>query len=172
MPGTAGPQVHEPGVEVYGSVVARLPDLLEEMLAAPAAKVFEHPPIPEAPGIYLFSEPGEVGGNRRRRSTSARLESCARAKNYTRFGGKSNQATFAFLLAKTDAEAAGVNTKQYREVLEQDENFIAHFDGAKARVAEMHVRFLRLDGPIERSLFEIYAAMALDTLVYNSFETH
>jgi hypothetical protein len=87
-------------------------------------------------------------------------------------GGKNNQATFAFLLAKADAEAAGVDTKQYREVLEQDEDFIAHFDGAKSRVAEMQIRFILLDGPIERSLFEIYAAMALDTLVYNSFETH
>jgi hypothetical protein len=36
----------------------------------------------------------------------------------------------------------------------------------------MQVRFILLDGPIERSLFEIYAAMALNTLVYNSFETH
>jgi GIY-YIG catalytic domain len=151
--------------------VAKLPGLLEELLAAPAAKVSNHPTIPEVPGIYLFSEPGEhgeekaiyVGQTRKLRS---------RLKNHTRLGGKNNQATFAFLVAKTDAQAAGVNTKQYREVLERDEDFIAHFDGAKSRVVEMGVRFILLDGPIERSLFEIYAAMALDTLVYNSFETH
>lgn len=36
----------------------------------------------------------------------------------------------------------------------------------------MDVRFIELAGPIERSVFEIYAALALDTLVFNSFETH
>ncbi len=167
------PRAHEQGVGVYESVVARLPGLLEELLAAPAATVAEHSPIPEAPGIYLFSEPGEAGGEGEKAiyvGQTRKLRS--RLKNHTRLGGKNNQATFAFLLAKTDAEVAGVDTKQYRAVLERDEDFIAHFDGAKSRVAEMLVRFILLDGPIERSLFEIYAAMALDTLVYNSFETH
>jgi len=167
------PEVHEQGVKVYDSVVAQLPGLLEELLVAPAARVSEHPPIPEAPGIYLFSEAGYgevvrekaiyVGQSRKLRS---------RLKNHTRLGGKNSVATFAFLVARTDAEQAGVDTKRYREILEQDEDFIAHFEAAKSRVAEMQVRFILLDGPIERSLFEIYAAMALDTLVYNSFETH
>jgi len=173
MPGSTAPQVHEPGIRVYGSVVARLPDLLEKLLTAPAAKVSEHSLIPEAPGIYLFSEPDEAGGDGEKAiyvGQTRKLRS--RLKNHTRLGGKNNKATFAFLLAKTDAEAGGIDTKQYREVLEQDKDFITHFDGAKSRVAEMQVRFILLDGPIERSLFEIYAAMALDTLVYNSFETH
>jgi hypothetical protein len=168
-----GPEVHEQGIEVYDSVVTQLPGLLEELLAAPAARVSEHPLIPEAPGIYLFSESGDgeaagekaiyVGQSRKLRS---------RLKNHTRLGGKNNEATFAFLVAKTDADQAGVDIKRYRKILEQDEDFIAHFDGAKSRVAEMQVRYILIDGPIERSLFEIYAAMALDTLVYNSFETH
>jgi hypothetical protein len=58
MPGAGGRRCMSPGVEIYGPVVARLPGLLEELLAAPAAKVSEHPPIPEAPGIYLFSPLG------------------------------------------------------------------------------------------------------------------
>jgi hypothetical protein len=173
MPSMIRPKVHKPGVRIYDSVVAQLPDLLKELLGTPAAKVSEHPQIPEAPGIYLFSEPGETGGVGEKAiyvGQTRKLRS--RLKNHTRLGGKNNEATFAFLLAKTDAEVAGVNTKQYREILEQDKDFIAHFDSAKSRVAEMQVRFVLLDSPIERSLFEIYAAMALDTLVYNSFETH
>jgi len=121
MPGSAAPQVHEAGVRVYESVVARLPDLLEELLGAPAAKVAEHPPIPEAPGIYLFSEASEAEGVGEKAiyvGQTRKLRS--RLKNHTRLGGKNNQATFAFLLAKADAEAAGVDTKQYREVFEQD----------------------------------------------------
>jgi hypothetical protein len=166
------PKVHRPGVKIYNSVAAQLPKLLKELLAAPAAKVSEHL-IPEEPGVYLFTEPGRVGGGGEKAiyvGQTRKLRS--RLKNHTRLGGKHNQATFAFLLAKADAEAAGVNTRQYREILEQDKDFIAHFDGAKSRVAEMQVRFILLEDPIERSLFEIYAAMALDTLVYNSFETH
>ena len=62
--------------------------------------------------------------------------------------------------------------KQYRQALEEDRQFISHFDHAKTRVSEMQVRFICLDGPIERTLFEVYAALALDTLAYNSFETH
>jgi hypothetical protein len=66
MPSSPRPKVHKPGVKIYDSVVVQLPGLLKELLAAPAAKVSEHPPIPEAPGIYLFSEPGgaERGGEK------------------------------------------------------------------------------------------------------------
>jgi hypothetical protein len=53
-----------------------------------------------------------------------------------------------------------------------DQKLVAHFDAAKARVADMDVRYILLDGPIERTIFEVYAALALDTLVFNSFETH
>lgn len=36
----------------------------------------------------------------------------------------------------------------------------------------MEVQFIELDGPIERTLFEIYAALVLETDEFNSFETH
>lgn len=79
--------------------------------------------------------------------------------------------TTAFLLAKDKAEKAGVDTAQYRAQLEADQQFAGHFKAAKLRVSEMDVRFIELAGPIERSVFEIYASLALDTLVFNSFET-
>jgi hypothetical protein len=166
------PEIHQPGVEIYDSVVARLPELLQELLAAPPAKVADHPQIPEAPGIYLFCEPASEGEDEKAIYVGQTRKLRSRLNNHTRLGGRNNQATFAFLVAKTDAEAAGVNMKQYREELEKDEAFARHFDGAKARVGQMHVRYILLDGPIERTLFEVYAALALDTLIYNSFETH
>jgi hypothetical protein len=93
-------------------------------------------------------------------------------KNHTNPLGKNNQATFAFLVAREEAEKAGVDTAQFRAQLEADRQFAGHFKAAKLRVSEMDVRFIELAGPIERSVFEIYAALALDTLVFNSFETH
>lgn len=159
-------KIHKPGIEIYDATTARLPQLLQELLSAPASRVSAHSQIPEAAGIYLFSEKKKaiyVGQTRKLRR---------RLKNHTRLQGKNNQATFAFLVAKSEAEAAGIDTKQYREALEADKQFAAHFDAAKARVADMDVRYILLKGPIERTLFEVYAALTLDTLVFNSFETH
>ena len=157
---------HEPGIQVFESLVDQLPDLLDRLLAAPAAKVADHAPIPEAAGIYLFSELDHaiyVGQTRKLRQ---------RLRNHTNPLGKNNQATFAFLLAKDEAAKAGVDIGLFRAQLEADRQFVEHFDAAKVRVSEMDVRFIELAGPIERSVFEIYASLALDTLVFNSFETH
>jgi hypothetical protein len=46
--------VHEPGAEIYGSVAARLPGLLEELLAAPAAKGLRAPANPRSAGHLPF----------------------------------------------------------------------------------------------------------------------
>lgn len=159
-------EVHQEGVDLFDGVVSELPQLLAELQKAPGAKVSEHPQIPEEPGIYLFSEGDRalyVGQTRKLRQ---------RLRNHTRLLGKNNQATFAFLVAKSEAEAAGLDTKKFRDQLESDQDFIEHFDAAKARVSQMTVRFLTIPGPIERSVFEMYAAMALDTMIFNSFETH
>ncbi len=159
-------QIHQPGIDVFDHLVADLPQLLERLLAAPPAPVSGQEQIPNLPGIYLFSELDHaiyVGQTRKLKQ---------RLRNHTNPLGKNNQATFAFLLAKDEAEKAGVDTAQFRAQLEADQQFAGHFQAAKLRVSEMDVRFIELAGPIERSVFEIYASLALDTLVFNSFETH
>jgi hypothetical protein len=158
--------VHQPGIDVFDHLASELPQLLDRLLAAPAATVAGHPQIPNQAGIYLFSELDHaiyVGQTRKLRQ---------RLANHTNPLGKNNQATFAFLVAKGAAEKAGVDIAQYRAQLEADQQFAEHFNAAKLRVSEMDVRFIELAGPIERSVFEIYASLALDTLVFNSFETH
>lgn len=158
--------VHQPGIEVFDHLAAELPQLLEQLLTAPAAPVGEHLQIPNAPGIYLFSEFDHaiyVGQTRKLRQ---------RLKNHTNPLGKNNQATFAFLLAKAEAEKAGLEIAQFRAQLEADRQFAEHFQAAKLRVSKMDVRFIELAGPIERTVFEVFASLALDTLVFNSFETH
>jgi hypothetical protein len=159
-------QVHQPGVDLFDHLVADLPQLLDRLLSATAAPVAEHEQIPNVPGIYLFSELDHaiyVGQTRILRD---------RLGNHTNPLGKNNQATFAFNVAKDEAAKAGIDTAKFRAQLEADQEFASHFQTAKLRVSEMDVRFIELAGPIERSVFEIYAALALDTLVFNSFETH
>ena len=159
-------QSHQPGIDLFDHLVADLPQLLDRLLSATAAPVAEHEQIPNAPGIYLFSELDHaiyVGQTRKLKQ---------RLRNHTNPLAKNNQATFAFLVAKGEAEKAGVDTGRLRAQLEADQQFAQHFKVAKLRVSEMDVRFTPLAGPIERSVFEIYASLALDTLVFNSFETH
>jgi len=122
--------------------------------------------VPNSPGIYLFSHDGApvyVGQSRKLRS---------RLKQHTGATRGRDQASFAFNVAKREADKAGVDIKQFRSVLEADPDFAPHFDAARTSVAAMDVQFIEVPDPIVRTLFEVYAALALDTGEFNSFETH
>ena len=62
--------------------------------------------------------------------------------------------------------------KVTRKALEADPVFAQLFEQAKARVASMDVRYVKVDDPELRTIFEVYAAVMLGTSEYNSFETH
>jgi GIY-YIG catalytic domain len=158
--------IHEPGVQVFEGVVSEMDALLVKLLAAPATRTADHPKVPKAPGIYLFSKDDKALYVGQTRNLKARL------RTHTNPLSRENQASFAFLIAKGEAERAGIDVARTRKILESDETFAEHFRSAKLGVAEMDVRFIELEGPIERTLFEVYASLALDTLLYNSFETH
>lgn len=152
-------------VRQFDETVAQMPALLDALRSAARHRVADHPSVPEAPGIYLFSEHGTpiyVGQSRKLRS---------RLKQHTG-ATRQNQASFAFNLAKREAAKADVDTKRWRAALEADPEFVPHFDAARASVAAMDVQFIELAGPIARTLFEVYAALTLDTVEFNSFETH
>jgi hypothetical protein len=140
-------------------------DSSSSCLVLPVAPRAEHGFIPKVPGVYLFSDkqPVYVGQTRNLR---------ARLRNHTGAQATENQASFAFLIGKADAKAAGIDLNRTRKILEADPDFSDHFRKAKERVARMNVRWIELDDPIERTLFEMYAALALDTVAFNSFETH
>lgn len=150
----------------FDEVVAQMPDLLRQLQAAPKHRVADHPKVPDAPGIYLFSEgarPVYVGQSRKLRS---------RLRQHVGVRNDHNQASFAFNVARRDARFAGVDIKRWRKVLAADPEFVKHFDAARARVASMEVQYISVPDPIARTMFEMYAALALDTAEFNSFETH
>ena len=154
------------GVPMFDNAVACMPALLQELLAAPKHRVSEHPAVPNTPGIYLFSnrrKPVYVGQTRKLRT---------RLRQHTGATNRHNQASFAFNLAKRNAKRAGVDVAMGREPLEAHPEFVPFFDQARADVAGMGVQFIELADPIERTLFEVYAALALNTVEFNSFETH
>ena len=56
--------------------------------------------------------------------------------------------------------------------MEGDPLFQKLFLEAKERVSAMQVRVIGIDEPEKQAIFEIYAAMALRTQRYNSFDNH
>ena len=53
-----------------------------------------------------------------------------------------------------------------------DPVFQAAFVEARERLRGMGVAFVQIENAVERYLFEVYCAMALDTSVSNTFDTH
>lgn len=119
-------------------------------------------------GLYSFYEndqPIYVGISGKNRMKK-------RIMGHSRKSGGHNSATFAFNMAKKDAEKIGVNIKKKRYDLENSSEFIPLYDLAKERVSKMKVRVIEINDPYFRAFFEIYAALVLNTTEYNSFETH
>ena len=146
----------------FGRVIERLPDRLDDLRAAPACPRKEHPPIPQAAGIYLFSEHGAPLYVGRTRNLRERLG------DHTRPSSDRWMATFAFRITREDAGSAASGMTS----MEVESRFEPLFRQAKERVSRMDVQFIEMDDPIERTIFEVYAALHLGTEHYNSFETH
>jgi len=154
------------GRATFSAAVAQMELLLVALQAAPKFPFLSHPEVPKVPGIYLFSEdsvPIYVGQSRNLRN---------RLKQHT--GDKSSHfsASFAYNIAKGEAVTAGINVKRTRAQLSGDPAFAALFTATRVRVREMDVQFIEVDDPIVRTMFEIFVALVLDTVEYNSFETH
>ena len=120
-------------------------------------------------GVYLFSE-RDNGHLYVGRSNNIR----------TRYGGHYNpgathhSATFAFNLAR---ETTGKVKPRYkrgpysREGLMKNDEFLAAFNEAKARIRLMDFRFVEENNPMKQCILEIYTAIALET-PYNNFDNH
>jgi hypothetical protein len=95
-----------------------------------------------------------------------------RIKQHGGRASRHNQAVFAFNLARLEAQARGLQLNGTRRQLENNVQFLELFRLSRERVAGMTVRFVEVTDPELRTVFEVYAAVALDTLKHNSFETH
>jgi hypothetical protein len=154
------------GTALFDAMVETLPDLLTRLTAADGKPVADHAGIPEKPGVYFFSEgvnPVYVGQSRNLRQ---------RLRQHTAPSARENQAALAWQIALKAAREDGHPVAGTRKDLEADESFAEHFREAKKRVRQMDSRFIEIDDPVTRTVFEVYAARALDTGEFNSWETH
>jgi hypothetical protein len=123
----------------------------------------------EAPqkAVYLFSENGKhlyVGRTNHLRN---------RMRQHSIPAAQHNQAVFAFRLARvqTGHAPAAYSTIGGRVALCREPEFAAAFVGAKARIRQMDLRFVKEDDPFRQALLEMYVAIALNT-PHNDFENH
>jgi predicted GIY-YIG superfamily endonuclease len=149
----------------FKTIVDQLPSLLEKLVRAPLIPWGTLDNLPNR-GIYVFYEAGKplyVGRTNRMKN---------RIKQHGWSSSKHTSAPFAFNLAKKVAEERGFDLSESRAELERNSNFAELFSKAKERVTKMSVRFVEVDDPIIQTLFEVYAALALQTTEYNDFDTH
>jgi hypothetical protein len=155
----------KPDSAAFQAMTDKMPELLDELTAAASVRAGDHLDQPTTPGIYLLSEGPAfmyVGQTRNLRQ---------RLRLHTAPGSKENQASFAFRLAQETAEQQGVTATGTRKERAAHPAFAELFQRSRARVAEMQVRTIEMEDPIQRTVFEVFAAQALN-LYHNDFETH
>jgi hypothetical protein len=144
----------EAGQALFHKMVDDLPDLLDRLSSASAKAVAEYDRIPDAPGVYLFSEgvtPIYVGQTENLRE---------RLRQQTSPASRENQASLAWRIALSAARDARHSASGTSKPIELDQQ-AEIFRSAKQRVAAMTVRFIEVADPVTRAVFEVYATRAL-----------
>jgi hypothetical protein len=151
-------------VAEFEALIAQLEPLLGRLWDSHAAKRAEHASIPAAPGLYLFTrrdEPVHVGQAHDLRRRLA--EQCRPSSGHTK-------ATLAFDIARRAARREGIDVDGPPARLATSDDFVPHFARAKEAVSELPVRFLEVDSPELRTVFEVYASLTLGTAEFGAPE--
>lgn len=142
---------------VFDQRVARLPGYLAQLIAqVPHTRLTLGQDLPAA-GVYAFYEHGRaqyVGRTGRLRQRL--LEHSGNSSSHY-------SASFAFLLAREAAQGPAIDMARLRHALQRCPLFGPLFTVAKARVAGMEIRWIAVPDDVEQALFEVYAALALNT---------
>lgn len=154
------------GKHQFDALIGEMGPLLDQLTSAPAKPFRDQVSVPTSPGVYVFSEgpnPIYVGQSRNLRQ---------RLRQHTSPKSHENQAPLAFNIALKDAAAQELALPKTRKQIEADAAFQPLFAAALGRVRDMDVRFIEIEDPVVRTVFEIYASRALETDEFNSWETH
>ena len=151
----------------FKEIFETLPELLGQLINSQFYMRLELPSSLDQ-GIYVFYEneiPLYVGRTGRKGRFKTRL------LEHGRPSSGHNTATFAFLIAKEKAREHKIDLEKSRDILEKDSEFKKLFLEAKERVSNMKIKVIEIDEPITQTLFEVYAALELETQ-YNEWGTH
>jgi GIY-YIG catalytic domain len=155
----------------FEQIIAQMPVLLEKLNKQPIFKkdeiTMQTTSIP-IKGIYVLFDDGKPIYVGRSNKIKQRLNQHANQ------GSDRYSATFAFRLAIKDYENKySKSTKGIPRIdLEKHPDFKVIFSEARAKVSKMGIKAVEIDDPLVQTIFEVYAAMKLGTLEFNSFENH
>ena len=151
--------------ERFAALVESLEAKCHELLTIPPVAAADVPSGTPVGGIYLFSE-GDVhlyAGRTKRRI-------CERIRN--QFGANPSAASLPWLIAReATGRRATYRTIGSRDDLLADSKFRTEYESARARIREMHVRYVHEPEPLRQTLLEIYVAVVTEAR-YNDFDTH
>ena len=149
----------------FNQLVAKMPELLKALKSQPFLTRDNLVGIPER-GVYVFYENGEaiyVGRSNRLKQ---------RLKEHSQISSDRYSATLAFRIAKQEYyNSQKKGRRQTNEQLMKNSIFREKFEAAKGRIAKTRIRFVEIEDQVEQAMFEIYAALVLDTEL-NDFGTH
>ena len=151
--------------EDFNNIIAKMQPMLDQLSEMAPLSSTEPQGVPKR-GVYVFYEdefPIYVGRSNRLRQ---------RLLEHGRRSSRHNSATFASNIALAALTDAGISPPETtRTEIETYPPFRNLYDQAKDRVAAMKVRVIKIKDPIEQTIFEVYAALSLNT-AYNDFDTH
>ena len=148
----------------FEEIVSKFPGWLDLLQKSQSFSRDQLQSVPDN-GIYVFydekDKPLYVGRSDRMRK---------RLLAHSRPSSGCESATFAFILAKEKLINPDSKTKS-RKALQDDDEFSKKYNETKIDVSKMRVRVIEIIEPTEQALFEIYAALELNT-PYNVWENH
>jgi hypothetical protein len=150
--------------ERFDKYVEQLKRLLAELESAPAVKVGDKRLFPKSGGCYALIEEEKYQYVGIAKNINQRIG------NHT--SGRAEQSAFAFKLARKATGRPVTYTKEgSKKELMKDPMFISSMKLATERVKNMTARFVLIEDPSQRYLFEFFAAVSLNA-PYNDFNTH
>jgi hypothetical protein len=154
-------------MNTFEETISQMPSLLAKLMKKPLLNRLNIGKMPPLKGIYVFVEnncPIYVGRSKNIRN---------RFDQHCRNSSDHNSAPFAFNLAKEKYENKFGSTKgTSRKELSIIPAFSELFGNEKKRVSKMRIRMMEIDDPVAQTIFEVYAALKLNTTKYNDFDTH
>ena len=153
-------------VQDFTCVIRKIEQAFRQLRDTDPFRIDQYPsPVPTLAGVYSLSEadrPLYVGRTRNLRNRLiAHRSSSVRT------------ATLAVKMARLHSDLAA-NYKRNRSAVylhEHNSRFRTEFDKARERISALQVRYVREPDDVRQALLEIYAAIRLDTIRYNSFRT-
>ncbi len=149
----------------FNQLVAKMPELLKRLESQSFLTRDNLARIPKQ-GIYVFYENEEALYVGRSNGLKSRIQ------QHGRQSSDHYSATLAFNMAKKEMNVnrnkRGLAT---RNELEKAPGFKEAFFLARKQVAKMQVKVIGIEDQIAQALFEVYAALTLNTK-YNDFSTH